>query len=136
VSAAIIALIVAGGSLSRQGLAQLYRDNAQSELAHDPAAALADVGRSLDIDAESPQAYYIQAAALARFDQAAAAEAALERALEREPGNFVTWTLLGDISVRQGRLGAAGRDYARAHELNPRNPTVRMLALNPALALR
>src|SRR5207248_10635029 len=135
-AAALIVLIAAGASLSRQGLAQLYRDEAQSELARDPAAALADVERSLDIDADSAQTYYIRAAALARFNQAPAAEAALADALARAPRNFVTWTLLGDISVREGRLAVAGRYYARAHELNPRNPVVSQLASDPRAALR
>ena len=92
--------------------------------------------RSLEIDDDAPQTYYLRAAALARFDQAQGAEAALAQALAREPRNFVTWTLLGDISVREGRLRAAGRYYARAHELNPRNPTVRQLASDPRAALR
>jgi hypothetical protein len=136
VSAIILTLIAAGASLSRQGLAQLYREHAQNELARKPAAALGDVNRSLEIDSDSSQSYYVQAAALARFNQAHAAEAALARALAREPGNFVTWTLLGDISVRQRLLGPAKRDYTRAHELNPRNAAVRELALNPGSALR
>ena len=135
-SAALLVLIAAGASLSRQGLAELYRSRAKSELARDPAAALADVERSLDVDADSAQTYYIRAAALARFDQPRAAEAALANALAREPRNFVTWTLLGDISVREGRLAVAGRYYARAHELNPRNPAVRQLARDPQAALR
>jgi UDP-GlcNAc:undecaprenyl-phosphate/decaprenyl-phosphate GlcNAc-1-phosphate transferase len=132
----IVALITAGASLSRQGLAQVYREHAQNELARNPAAALSDANRSLDIDAESPQSYYLRAAALARFDEANAAEAALASALAREPRNFVTWTLLGDISVRRQLLAAAKRDYTRAHELNPRNTTVRELALDPSNALR
>jgi UDP-GlcNAc:undecaprenyl-phosphate GlcNAc-1-phosphate transferase len=135
-SAVMLALIAAGASLSRQGLAQVYRARAQDELAHRPAAALSDVNRSLEIDSESPQSYYIRAAALARFDQAQAAEAALAGALAHEPRNFVTWTLLGDISVRRQMLTAAKRDYSRAHELNPRNATVRELALDPRTALR
>jgi UDP-GlcNAc:undecaprenyl-phosphate GlcNAc-1-phosphate transferase len=134
--AVILTLIAAGASLSRQGLAQLYREHAQNELASDPAAALADANRSLEIDSDATQSYYVQAAALARFDQAQAAEAALARALEREPRNFVTWTLLGDILLRQRMVGPAKRDYARAHELNPRNAAVRELALNPRAGLR
>jgi tetratricopeptide (TPR) repeat protein len=136
VSVVILAVIAAGASLSRQGLAQLYREHAQHELARNPAAALGDVNRSLEIDAESPQSYYLRAAALARFDQGQAAEAALASALAHEPRNFVTWALLGDISVRRQLLAAAKRDYARAHELNPRNPAVRELALDPRSALR
>jgi UDP-N-acetylmuramyl pentapeptide phosphotransferase/UDP-N-acetylglucosamine-1-phosphate transferase/O-antigen ligase len=136
VLAVMLTLIAAGASLSRQGLAQLYRERAQNELARNPGAALTDAKRSLDIDSDAAQTYYVQAAALARFDQARAAEAALAAALLREPRNFVTWTLLGDISLRQRMLAAAKRDYRRAHELNPRNPIVRQMALNPGASLR
>jgi UDP-GlcNAc:undecaprenyl-phosphate GlcNAc-1-phosphate transferase len=135
-SAVIVTLIVAGGSLSRQGLADLYRSRAQSELDARPAAALIDANRSLDIDSDAVQTYYVKAAALARFDQAPAAEAALRKALAEEPENFATWALLGDIAVRERKLGAAKRDYVRAHVLNPRNSTLRELALNSRAALR
>ena len=134
-SAVIVTLIVAGGSLSRAGLAHLYLSRAQSELGARPAAALTDANRSLDIDSDSVQTYYVKAAALARFDQAPAAEAVLREALAREPDNFVTWALLGDIAVREGRLEAARRDYARAHLLNPRDSTLMKLALNPRSTL-
>ncbi|MGA2319513.1 MAG: O-antigen ligase family protein [Solirubrobacteraceae bacterium] len=135
-SAVIVTLIVAGASLSRQGLADLYRSRAQSELDAHPAAALTDANRSLDIDSDSVQSYYVKAAALARFDQAPAAEAALRKALAQEPENFATWPLLGDIAVRERKLGEAKRDYVRAHLLNPRDSTLRELALNPRAALR
>ncbi|HEY4427084.1 MAG TPA: O-antigen ligase family protein [Solirubrobacteraceae bacterium] len=136
VSAVVIALIATGASLTRQGLAQVYRSRAQSELTGDPAAALADANRSLDIDADSTSTYYVKAAALARFDQATAAEGALLRALRREPENFVTWALLGDIAVRERRLTIAHADYVHAHQLNPRNATLRELARNPRTAPR
>jgi predicted Zn-dependent protease len=127
VAALVIALIATGASLTRQGLAQLYRSRAQSELSAHPAAALADANRSIDIDAQSTRTYYIKAAALARFDQAAGAERALLTALAREPNSFVTWTLLGDVAVRERRLAVAHRDYLQAHELNPRNATLTAL---------
>jgi hypothetical protein len=135
-SAVIVTLIVAGASLSRQGLADLYRSRAESELAAHPADALADANRSLGIDPDAMQSYYLRAAALARFDQAAAAAAALEDALAREPGNFVTWALLGDLAVRERKLVEAKSDYVRAHQLNPRDEALRELALNPRAALR
>jgi len=134
ISGVVATLILAGASLSRSGLADIYRTRAQNELAANPAKALADANRSLDIDSDSLQAYYAKAAALARFDQAAPAEAALERALWREPRNFVTWALLGDVSARQLRFGAAARYYRRAHELNPRNLTLALLAREPRSA--
>lgn len=135
-SMVLVTLVVAGASLSRQGLADFYRARAQHELEAHPAAALTDANRSLGIDSDAVQTYYAQAAALARFDQAPAAEAALRAALAHEPDNFVTWTLLGDVAVRERRLGVAKRDYARAHQLNPRNSTLLKLAADPAATLR
>jgi UDP-GlcNAc:undecaprenyl-phosphate/decaprenyl-phosphate GlcNAc-1-phosphate transferase len=135
-SAVVVTLVVAGASLSRQGLAELYRMRAQHELATRPASALADANRSLDIDSDAVETYYVKAAALARFDQAAAAEATLRQALAHEPEDFVTWALLGDIAVRERRLSVARREYARAHQLNPRNATLAQLSRDPGSALR
>jgi hypothetical protein len=131
--AALATLVVAGASLSRQVLAQVYADRARSELRASPASAVTDANRSLTIDSDAIQTYYVKAAALARFGQAPAAEAALEQALAREPDNFVTWALLGDIAVREGRTGVAGWDYRHAHALNPRNATLAALAAHPTL---
>jgi tetratricopeptide (TPR) repeat protein len=136
VSAVIVAVIATGASLSRQGLAEVFRASAQSELRHNPAGALTDSNRSLNFDADAVGTYYIKAAALARFDQPAAAEVTLARALAREPGNFVTWALLGDIAVRRRNVTAAARDYRRAHRLNPRDPILAELARDPRAALR
>jgi tetratricopeptide (TPR) repeat protein len=135
VSLVVIALIATGASLTRQGLADIYRSSAQSELTSNPAAALSDANRSLDIDADATGTYYLKAAALARFDQASAAERSLLEALAREPNNFVTWALLGDIAARERRPRAARADYLRAHQLNPRNTTLRELALSSHAAL-
>jgi UDP-GlcNAc:undecaprenyl-phosphate/decaprenyl-phosphate GlcNAc-1-phosphate transferase len=134
-SAVLVTLVVAGASLSRQGLAEIYRSRAQHELDAQPAAAITDANRSLDIDSDAMETYYVKAAALARFDQASAAQTVLRQALGHEPNNFVTWTLLGDISLRERRIGAAKRDYDRAHELNPRDLTLRALAANPSTGL-
>jgi UDP-GlcNAc:undecaprenyl-phosphate GlcNAc-1-phosphate transferase len=136
VSALVATLIATGASLSREGLADVYRTRAQDELPREPAAALADARRSLNIDSDSTLTYYIRAAALARFDRAASAEAALRQALAREPGNFVTWGLLGDIAVRERRLAVAKLDYRRAHQLNPRDPALAQLSRDPRSALR
>ena len=82
------------------------------------------------------ETYYVKAAALARFNQAAGAVAALRQALAHEPDNFVTWALLGDIAVRERRLGVARRDYTRAHQLNPRETILAELSRDPGSALR
>ena len=97
--------------------------NAQHPAGDDPARRFAETVeqvrliRSLGFDSDAVSTYYVKAAALARFNQAAAAEGVLRTALAREPGNFVTWALLGDIAVREGRMDVAQTDYARAHAL-------------------
>jgi O-antigen ligase len=135
-SAIVLALIVSGASLSRQGLSDLFRSRAQRELDTNQSAAIADADRSLEIDGDAVQTYYVKAAALARFDQARAAESALTTALAREPQNYVTWTLLGDVAARQGRLRTAQTYYAHAHRLNPLNRTLSQLMLEPREDLR
>jgi len=136
-SAVVVALAGAGASLSRQGLSELYRSRAQSELGDShPEIALTDANRSLNIDSDAVETYYVKAAALARVDKAAEAETALRQALAHEPNNFVTWVLLGDIAVRERRLQVAMREYKRAHRLNPLNPTLAELSANPLAALR
>jgi hypothetical protein len=134
--AVLVTLVVAGASLSRQGLADIYLTRAQKELEAHPAAAITDANRSLDIDPDSVETYYAKAAALARFDQAAAAHVVLSRALTHEPNNFVTWALLGDINVRERHLKEAQRDYETAHQLNPRDSTLSALAADPSSGLR
>jgi hypothetical protein len=133
---AVATLIVAGGTLSRQGLSQIYAKRAAGELYADPASAAQDADRALAIDADAVDTYYVKAAAQARFDRAAAAQATLRQALAREPRNFVTWALLGDISMREHRFALARSYYLRALSLNPLNPTLRELALDPRGALR
>jgi O-antigen ligase len=136
VSAVAVTLVIAGASLTRQGFADLYRERAHQELAAHPAAAMADANRSLGFDADAVETYYVKAAALARFDRATAAETTLRQALAHEPENFVTWALLGDIAVREHQLRTARHDYVRAHQLNPRDPTLTELSADPAVVLR
>jgi cytochrome c-type biogenesis protein CcmH/NrfG len=131
IAAVAVALVMAGASLSRQALADGFRAQAQNEVATNPSAALAAANRSLSFDDDAVSTYYVKAAALARFDEAAAAQATLRTALQREPQNFVTWTLLGDIAVRRGDLSAARADYTHAHALNPRDPSLLALAADP-----
>ena len=128
-------LAVAGASLLRSGLARRYLDNARAELRRNPAAAVADANRSLRLDSDNLDAYYVKAAGLARFDRAAAARGVLLAAVRVEPGNFVTWTLVGDLAVRAGQLDAARAAYGHAHMLDPRDPAVAAFAANPRTAL-
>ena len=129
-----VAITIAALSLSRQALTELYVDRARDALASDPAKALVEANRALRLDREAIGAYYTKAAALARFGEGDAARAVLLDAARREPSNFVTHALIGDLSVRQGDLRAARGEYRRAARLNPRDPGLAKLARDPASA--
>ncbi|MDX6691739.1 MAG: hypothetical protein QOG15_3196 [Solirubrobacteraceae bacterium] len=125
------AITIAALSLSRQGLTDRYITRAQDALAGNPARAVTEADRALRLDREATAAYYVKAAALARFGDAHGARAVLLDAARREPRNFVTWALLGDLSVRRGALPAAQADYRRAARLNPRDRRLAKLAADP-----
>jgi UDP-GlcNAc:undecaprenyl-phosphate GlcNAc-1-phosphate transferase len=131
-AAVAFVLALAGASLMRTGLSNMYLSLARSDLKANPAAALTEAQRSLRLDSANLDAYYVKAAAQARFDQAGAATTTLMQAAHQDPGNFVTWILLGDLHVRAGDLAAAKHYYARAHQLDPNDPSVAQLAADPA----
>ncbi|MGH2973649.1 MAG: hypothetical protein ACRDLL_02095 [Solirubrobacterales bacterium] len=79
------------------------------------------------------QAYYAKASALARLDAYIPARAALLEAIRREPHNYVSWALLGDIATRRGDIAGAMRAYRRASSLNPRDAELRPLGSRRAL---
>jgi UDP-N-acetylmuramyl pentapeptide phosphotransferase/UDP-N-acetylglucosamine-1-phosphate transferase len=122
-----VALVVAGVSVSRQLLAEHFRDSGRAALASDPARALRDADRSLRIVPDGIASYQLKAAALARFDQPAATIAVLREALRRQPEDWVTWALLGDVQTRVGARRAAARAYGAAVRLNPRDRGLREL---------
>ena len=126
-----VAMAIAALSLSRQGLSELYVGRAQSALAERPAGALSEANRALRLDRESIPAYYAKAAAIARSGDGESAHAVLFEAVRREPREFVTWTLLGDLAVRRDNPAQARRYYRRAAQLNPRNPELAELASGP-----
>lgn len=127
-------LAVGGASLLRVGLTQVYLDDARSELGTHPSAALESSKRALALDAANIDAYYVKAAALARFNRAAESKATLLAAARQDPASFVTWTLLGDLEVRLRDFRAAKTFYRRALALNPNEPALRTLAADPASA--
>jgi O-antigen ligase len=133
----VVALLVglAGLSLTRQGVAEHFRRTAEAALAERPAEALVAADRSLRLDDQAVETYYIKAAAFARYGEAEATRRTLLQAADREPSDFVTWTLLGDLAVRRGRLEEAERHYRRALALNPRNPSLQRSAADPGGAL-
>lgn len=126
---AVVAIVFIG----RPTLAQHLRSEAQDEAATSPVKALGKVAESLSLNPDSVQTYYTKASALARLDAYAPARAALLEAIHREPHNYVSWALLGDLTTRRGNIAAAMRAYRQASILNPRDAELRLLATHPAL---
>jgi hypothetical protein len=131
VAAITLAMVIGGASLLRADVVRRYLDNARAELATNPAAAVTDAGRALRFDSASLDAYYVKAAGLARFDNAAAARATLLAAARADPTSYVTWALLGDLEVRAGDLRSAQAYYRRAHVLDPRDAALAASAAKP-----
>ncbi|MDQ3632383.1 MAG: O-antigen ligase family protein [Actinomycetota bacterium] len=117
-------VVVAGASLARQGLGDHYRAEAFAALPDRPAEALRNADRSLRLDGQAVRSYYARAAALARFDEGALAEESLLEASRREPSDFVTWALLGDLAMRRGAADRAAGYYRQARTLNPLEPSI------------
>ena len=138
VIAVVSGFLVLGGAvlIGRATLADYYRAEAQESLDPDPQAALAEANRSLALDDEALAAYYVKAAAQARLGRYEPARAALIEATRREPRDFVSWALLGDLAVRRGDFRQARSDYGRAARLNPRDEGLKQLAANPRAAQR
>jgi hypothetical protein len=126
---AVVAIVFTG----RPTLAQHLRGEAQDEVATSPVQALDTVEESLSLNPDSVQAYYTKASALARLDAYAPARAALLDAIHREPHNYVSWALLGDLTTRRGDLSGAIRAYRQASSLNPRDVELRLLGSHRAL---
>jgi cytochrome c-type biogenesis protein CcmH/NrfG len=133
--AAGLVLAIAGVTLARQALSDMYRERAQDLLADSPARAIEEANRSLRLNGDAVDTHYLKAAALARLGEGAATVDVLTQAVRREPGNFVTYAVLGDVYVRQGRIDDARAAYADALERNPRNDALRALVKDPEVAL-
>ncbi len=130
-SVVVCALVVAIGAvlIGRSALADRYRSQGQELLSRDPVGALEKSRDALALNDESLPAYYLQAAAWARLGEYGPARAALVEATRREPHDFVTWALLGDLATRRGDWRQAAVDYARAAALNPRDRSIGALAV-------
>ncbi|HET7590143.1 MAG TPA: O-antigen ligase family protein [Solirubrobacterales bacterium] len=135
-AAAVLLAAAAVFFVGRPTLAEHLRSNARGQLDSNPAAALASADESLSLNADSLQGYYLKAAAFARLGDYRRAKGALLEATRREPHNYVTWGLLGDLLTRRGAIDAAQRAYRRASILNPRDRGLRLLAARPRLVER
>ena len=135
VLACAVVIVVGAALVGRSALAEKYRSDAQALIQVAPARAVAKTDDSLALDDEALDTYYAKAAAYARLDDYGRARSTLMEATRREPHDFVTWGLLGDLAVRRGALADARRAYGEAARLNPRNPGLAALAKDPASAL-
>lgn len=119
------ALALLAASLGRQYVATLYSNSGRELVASHPRRALRTLTTAEGLDPWSLETQYAVAAAYARLDNYAGARAALLRAAQLEPENFVPRALLGDIATRAGDLRAALDAYRQALRLDPREPVLR-----------
>ena len=132
--ACAVAVALAGVIVARQTGAELYRLEGREQLAAGrPQAALEQANAALSLNGESLEAYYLKAAAVERLNAYVEARRTLEQAIAREPENFLTWTLIGDLYRRGGELARARRAYARALTWNPLDPDLLKAVNDPAL---
>jgi len=113
-------------------LGDLYIRKARDEQGRSASAQLSAAQTAADFNPVSVIPLYLQASALEAEGQPEEAQAKLEDALGKEPDNFVTLTLLGDLEVRSRRFAAAADYYQRASELNPRDVGLQRLASTTA----
>jgi hypothetical protein len=120
----LVAVAGVAASLGRHYGATRYRERATDELAQDPRAARDDARHALELNRHDMEAYYVLAAAEARFDRYDRARRVLLAATGEERFNYVPWVLLGDLATRRGDIRTARQDYERAKELNPYDPLI------------
>ena len=130
-----IVIVLGAALVGRSALAEKYRSDAQDLIQVAPARAIAKADESLALNDEALDTYYAKAAAYSRLDDYRRARSALLQAAHREPHDFVTWGLLGDLAVRRGALAEARNAYREAARLNPRDRELARFARDPASAL-
>jgi O-antigen ligase len=118
----------AGFTVARLALADRYQSDGAAALASDPSAALRDANNALDLNPDSMLALYTKARALARMNRYDDSHATLLVAAQKEPHNFVPWTLLGDLALARGESAVARGYYRTALALNPRDTALQGLA--------
>ena len=133
---ALVLAVVAIVFIGRPVLAEHLRTEAQKAVSSQPKVALEKASESLSLNPDSLQGYYLEAAAWARLHAYQPANHALKEAIAREPHNYVSWALLGDLTTRHGDISAAMKDYAKASALNPRDRGLKALATNRKLLER
>jgi hypothetical protein len=125
-----IAALMAAGAMSVVFLflSDLYVREARDDQGKSPAEQLSAARTAADLNPVSVIPLYLQASALEAEGERSQARDALQDALSKEPDNFVTLALLGDLQVRDGEFEDASRYYAKASDLNPRDTGLSQLA--------
>ena len=113
-------------------LGDLYIRKARDEQGKSTTAQLSAARTAADFNPVSVIPLYLQASALEAEGNRDEARAKLQDALSKEPNNFVTLTLLGDLEVRASRFPAAADYYRRASDLNPLDVGLQQLAQTTA----
>ena len=113
-------------------LGDLYIRKARDEQGRSASAQLSAAQTAADFNPVSVIPLYLQASALEAEGNRDEARTKLQDALDQEPENFVTLTLLGDLEVRDRDFAAAADHYQRASELNPRDIGLQRLAQTTA----
>lgn len=120
--------LLAAAGVALLFLSDVYTRTARAGLADAPARRLADARTAERLNPFALAPRYLQAGALEEIGRRDAARSELLTALEREPRNFVTLGLLGDLETRAGNRAAAQGWYRRALALNPLDVGLRRLA--------
>ena len=95
-------------------------------------AQLSAAKTAADFNPVSVIPLYLQASALEAEGHRDEALGKLQDALAKEPNNFVTLTLLGDIEVPGSKFATAADYYQRASDRNPRDVGLQQLAQQTA----
>jgi tetratricopeptide (TPR) repeat protein len=125
----IAALLTAAAiSVTFLYLGDLYIREARDDQGASASAQLSAARTAADFNPVSVIPLYLQASALEEEGDPSEARDVLQDALSKEPENFVTLALLGDLQVREGEFEDAAGYYEKASELNPRDIGLRQLA--------
>jgi hypothetical protein len=109
-------------------LSDVYIRKARDEQGVSASTQLSAAQTAADLNPVSVIPLYLEASALEAEGERSRARDVLQEALSKEPNNFVTLALLGDLQVRDGEFEDAAGYYAKASDLNPLDAGLRQLA--------
>jgi hypothetical protein len=119
--AVLVALAVGAGAVQLPGLVSTteIRRSQAAERARNGTVALALANAAVDAEPWSASAYEQRGLVLEAAGRYGPAAAAMRRAIDGEPINYVHWLDLARVETELGEIGAALTDYSQAHRLRP-----------------